>query len=378
VKIRYIIGPIAIGLLYGYFKPGQFTYAFGHATLYIFLPPLLFEAAWNLNYRVMRRMFWPIAILAGPGVALTALIVTGALLLVRMPLAMALLTGAILSATDPISVVAIFRRLPVPRSLSTIVESEALFNEAVAVVIYQAVLLVVTTTATMSQIGVAAAVAFVGSIAGILVGIAVASLAAASLRNRNNATLQIVATIISAYGAYFIADAFNASGIFATITCGIALRLYERAWITVTIVDDVERFWEVGAFAANVLVFFLAGAAFDLGSAARNSLYAVAAFAGAAAARFALAALLLPAGYPREWLDVIRSAGMRGALPLALALALPPSVAGRSAIVATTFAIVIATIVASTITVPHVVQRVARRSVRVSRPERRLAHRRAQ
>jgi CPA1 family monovalent cation:H+ antiporter len=364
MRIWQILAAMAAGLLVGVFEPGRFTYAFGHATLYIFLPPLLFEAAWNLNYRVMRRTGWAIAALAGPGVAITALLVTGALLLVRMPLGIALLLGAILSATDPIAVVAVFRRLRVPRSLATIVECESLFNDAVAVVLYRAVLLVLAAAATGKEILTASAVAVVGSVAGVLVGIAIASLAAALLRNRNNVSLQIVATIAAAYGAYFLADSFGASGIFATISCGIALRLYERAWIAVTIAGDVERFWDLGAVLANALVFFLAGAAFDLVPAGRSPEYAGAAFAGVAIARIALGTLLFPAGYPRRWLDVIRSAGMRGALPLALALALPAAIPLRADVVATAFCVVVATIVVSAFTVPHAVRRVQLRGPR--------------
>jgi monovalent cation:H+ antiporter, CPA1 family len=374
MKIRYIIGAIAVGLIYGIFDPGKFTYAFGQSTLYIFLPLLLFEAAWNLDYRVMRRTVWPIVALAGPGVVVTAVLVTGALAGLHMSLGPALLIGAVLSGTDPIAVVAVFRRLPVPRTLATIVECESLFNDAVAVVLYRAVLLVIMSAATLSDAGIAAGVAFAGSVAGVVVGIATASLVAAFLRNRNNAAVQIVATVISAYGSYFIADRFNASGIFATIACGIALRLYERAWITVTIAEDVERAWDVGAYVANVLVFFLAGAAFDVGSSARNPQFAVAGFAAVAFARVLLGTLLLPSRYPREWIDVIRVAGMRGALPLALVLALPANVPERSTIVATTFAIVIATILSTAVIVPRAVSRIALRSGRANRPERTLAH----
>ena len=86
----------------------------------------------------------------------------------------------------------------------------------------------------------------------------------------------------------------------------------------------------------------------------------IAALAGVAVARFAVAGLLLPAGYPREWLDVIRVAGMRGALSLALAIALPPQVPQRETIIAATFAVALATIISSGLTVPPVVARTAR------------------
>src|SRR5215469_14560271 len=131
---------IAAGVVVGIFEPGRFEYVLGYATLYVFLPPLLFEAAWNLSFRAILRQWRAIATLAGPGVIVTALIVAGALSIVGVDFGSALLMGAILSATDPISVIAIFRSIKAPKTLVTIVECESLFNDAVAVVLYRGVL----------------------------------------------------------------------------------------------------------------------------------------------------------------------------------------------------------------------------------------------
>ena len=152
------------------------------------------------------------------------------------------------------------------------------------------------------------------------------------------AALQIGATAVVAYGAYFIADAFAFSGIFATIAGGIALRYYERRWISLSIADDVNRFWDLAALVAHVLVFFMVGAALQVGSVAREPAFIVATLIAIALSRVVVAGLLLPAGYPRAWLDVVRFAGMRGALSLALALALPAGIPYRQAIVDATFA----------------------------------------
>ena len=138
MKLWQIFLAVGLGLAYGLVQPGRLEYALGHATLYVFLPALLFEAAWNLNAKAVRRHWVAITVLAGPGALLTAAIVAGALAIVRVPFAAALLAGAILSATDPIAVVAVFRRLKVPSTLATIVECESLFNDAVAVALYRA------------------------------------------------------------------------------------------------------------------------------------------------------------------------------------------------------------------------------------------------
>ena len=361
MKLWQIIGAVALGISYGLVAPHRLEYAFGQATLYVFLPALIFEAAWNLNVGAMRRNWVAIAVLAGPGVLLTAAIVAGALCIVRVPFLPALLTGAILSATDPIAVVAVFRRLPVPQTLATIVECEALFNDAVAVALYRVVLAIAGIgVASAGTIAAATARGAGAAIAGVAVGIAVAFVVARILRGTRLARYQIAATMLCAYGAYFLADYFRLSGVFAAIACGIALRRYERSWITLRIVADVERFWEVAALLANVLVFFMVGAALEIGRLVESPVFTVACIVGISVARAAVSGMLLPGPYPREWLDVVRASGMRGALCLALALAIPASLPYRNAIVDATFAVSLATILIGAFTLDPIVRRVAR------------------
>ncbi len=358
MKLWQILAVVGVGIAFGVFEPGRFTYSLGHATLYVFLPPLLFEAAWNLNYKAIVRQWAAIATLAGPGVILTALIVAGALAIVRVPFGPALLTGAILSATDPIAVVAVFRRMRVPKTLATVVECESLFNDAVAVMLYRIVLGALAVGSLDGvAIGQIVLQSAAGAAGGVVLGVAIAFVVARGLRGRGDVAFQIAATAIVAYGAYFAADVLSLSGIFATIAGGIALRYYERTWITLSIADDVNRFWDLGALVANVLVFFLVGAALQIGELTRQPAFVIATLVAIAVSRIVVAGLLLPSGYPRAWLDVIRVAGMRGALSLALALALPPLVPYRQAIVDASFAVALATLAASTLTVRRVVQR---------------------
>jgi Na+:H+ antiporter len=358
MKLWQIVTVVALGVLLGIFEPGRFADALGQTTLYVFLPPLLFEAAWNLNYNAIRRQWAAIATLAGPGVLLTAFIVAGALAIVRVPFGPAFLAGAILSATDPIAVIAVFKRMRVPKTLATIVECESLFNDAVAVALYRIALAALALGVTGG--GVVAMVVLrtaFGAVAGVAVGILVAFAVAALLRGRERIAPQIAGTIVVAYGAYFAADALSLSGIFATIAGGIALRYFERRWLTLRIAGDVKAFWDLLALAANVLVFFLVGAALQIGEIAREPVFVIATLIAIAVARVAVAGLLLPGGYPRSWIDVIRVAGMRGALSLALALALPASVPYRQAIVDAAFAVAIATLAASSFTVTRAARR---------------------
>jgi monovalent cation:H+ antiporter, CPA1 family len=354
VKLWQIVVIVGLGIGYGLIEPGRLSYALGHATLYVFLPALLFEAAWNLNYRAIGRHWIAIMALAGPGVLLTAFIVAGALAIVRVPFGPALLTGAILSATDPIAVVAIFRRLKVPRGLATIVESEALFNDAVALALYRGVLLTLALGSVSAAAIASVTAATLGSVAGgVILGVAFAWLLARILRHSTGVAAQIAATILCAYGTYFGADFLGFSGIFATISCGIGLRYFERTWIALRVVEDVDGFWSSAALIANVLVFFMVGAALQIGRVAHEPIVAFTCIVAVIVARILVAAFLLPCSYPREWTTVVRAAGMRGGLSLALALAIPASIAYRQTIIDATFAAVLATLaIGSVILVP--------------------------
>jgi CPA1 family monovalent cation:H+ antiporter len=152
----------------------------------------------------------------------------------------------------------------------------------------------------------------------------------------------------------------HCSGIFATIATGIALRRFERSWITLRIAADVNAAWDVGAFVANAFVFFLAGAALRLSDLGHDPVFIIATIVGVLIARGIVVGLLLPSALPRNWLDVIRVAGLRGALSLALAIALPASVPYREAIVEATFAVVLMSLIFGGPAVVPVVARLKR------------------
>ncbi|MFN2528995.1 MAG: cation:proton antiporter [Candidatus Baltobacteraceae bacterium] len=361
VPLWAILCILAVGGILGLFEPGRLSYAFGAATLFVFLPPLLFEAAWNLDARLMLTRWRPIFALAVPGVAITTAIVAAAVWFGGFPLPAALILGAIVSATDPIAVVAIFRRLPVPVALSTIVQSEALLNDATAVVLYRSLVLAAAGALSVGSVVGLAALAVASAAGGILIGVSLAVAIAHVLVRRNLAVIQIWATLAGVYVAYFTAEALHASGIFAVIAFGIALREAERRAISVQAAEDVGRFWDGCALFANICVFFLTGAAIQITRLAHEPYAAAAALAGVLAARLVLAYILSPvalgSGANRSWLHVIGAAGARGALSLALALALPVTLAFRAQIIDVTFVIVLATLFSSAFIVPRAIRR---------------------
>lgn len=325
-------GLLLAGLAAGALTHGNLAAFFGLVTLNVFLPALIFEAAWQLDSHVVREQAAPIVTLAVPGVVVTAGIVALVAHAAGLPWHGALLLGAILSATDPIAVTAIFRALAVPRALATIVESESLLNDAMAVVLFRAVL-------TGAAFG-----AFIGTGAGILVGLGAGLMGAYTLRRRVHAVAQIAATVIGAYAVYVLCDRFNWSGIFAVITFAMTLRERERHAIKLTVARSVSTFWARLSFAANCALFFLLGAAIDPGRMHLHWVLVLATIGAVLVARIVLAyGLLRFARLKTEWLNVIRMAGIRGALALALALATSHELQSHEAIAQATFAVAIVT-----------------------------------
>lgn len=353
MQLWHIAALLVAGVVVGVFFPGQITGFFPKATLYVFLPALIFEAAWYLDFRIMRRMWQPITLLAVPGVILTATIIAVAThYAVSLPWGPAVLLGAILSATDPVAVVAIFRRLDIPKALSTIVESESLLNDAIAVVLYRATLAVVAASETAAVSKVAAG-ALAGVAIGILLGLAFAYVAAFALRDRVSPVIQSAVTLLGAYGVYGLTDHFGWSGIFAVLTFGVALRELERNSITVTSADQVAKFWDWAATAANLVLFFLIGASLDFTLLVERLPAIAMTIAAVAVARAVVAYGIMQfarKSVGRVWRTVVRMAGIRGALSLALALATPAAVTQRSTIVDATFAVVVLTILTGSLT----------------------------
>lgn len=365
MQLWHIAALLLCGIAVGILFPGRLTEVFGAATLYAFLPALIFEGAWHLDFHVMRRAWRPIALLAIPGVVVTAAIVAISMRYIGgFAWDAALILGAILSATDPVAVVAIFRRLDVPKPLATIVESESLLNDAVAVVVYRAVVAVVLASAGIGGVWHTAGMALFGVAAGIAFGVAFAYAAAFALRERVTPWIQSIATLLGAYGVYILADSLGLSGIFAVLTFGVALREFERHRITVSSAEGVATFWHRLSTAANLALFFLIGAALDF-TRLLHSLPAVgvtiaAVFVARAVISYGLLHIVRE-HVRRVWRTVVRMAGIRGALSLALALATPAAVAQRGALIDATFAVVVITILVGSLTLER---RIARMPLR--------------
>ncbi|MDA0306768.1 MAG: sodium:proton antiporter [Proteobacteria bacterium] len=303
--------------------------------LFVFLPTLVFESAFNLDARQLKQNLLPVLMLAIPGLALSTAII-GTLLWWATPfdLPASLLLGSILSATDPVAVIALFRHLGVPMRLTTLVEGESLFNDATAIVAARILMSVVAggyflTPETALGSAVEFFTVFLG---GALIGWVLAVVFGWVLgRVDSDPFIETLLTTILAYLSFLVAEkGFHLSGVMATVTAGLTMGNWGRAKISGSVAGFLEHFWEYLAFMANALIFLFVGLRVNLG-ALYGSLdilvWVIAAMLlSRAAVVFGLVPLVgkLPGSLPvgRPYQAVMYWGGLRGAIALAIVLSL--------------------------------------------------------
>jgi CPA1 family monovalent cation:H+ antiporter len=354
LRVPSAVALVAFGAGTAAIHPVALPFHFSEALLFVFLPPLIFEAAWNIDPAALRRTAVRIALLAVPGVVLVAgTIGFGIALTGQLPLASAIVLGAIVSATDPVAVIAIFRRLHVPGDLMTLVEGESIANDGVAIVVY--VLAVGFASGDVSDaLPVALLHAVLAIAGGIAIGVACAFVVALVMGRTRSGPLEITATVVLAFLAYLSADAVHVSGVFATAAAGISLRAFARISPVTDNADDVDAFWSAIAFIVNALVFLATGLVLQIGRIAAHPLLVAAAIVVVVASRVMLTALVIR---PMTWRITVVFAGIRGGLSLALALALPATLPYRDQIVDAVFAVVLFTLIVQGIALEPLLER---------------------
>ncbi len=353
VRVPPAVLLVVVGAIFGTIWHIAPPFSFGPALLVVFLPPLIFEAAWNIDLGEMRRAAGTIATLALPGTLFSAFAIAGALVVMHVfDFPIALLFGAIVCATDPVAVVAVFRNVAAPARLATIVEAESLANDGVAVVLYGIALTVVGGGAVAWASGSLQLIVSIGG--GILVGTLCAIPSWLALRLITLAEYEVAGTVALAYIAYLIADRLGVSGIFATTAAAIALRALLTRRANLDHRADVDVFWNATAFIANAVVFLATGLLIDLPRAVHEPVLVLTAVIATVGSRVFLAFV---AARDLAGRTTFVLAGMRGALPLALALALPQSMPHRAEIVDGVFAVVLVTLVVQGAPLEAVVRR---------------------
>lgn len=323
--------------------------------LFLFLPTLLFSAAFHIDARRFLEVLPPVLVLAVPGVLLCALVV-GAVMSVGAGLALpiALLFGAVVSATDPVAVLALFRELGVSKRLSMLMDGESLLNDGTALVLFQTLLAIVLAGQALTgpTILLAAWRFALVSVGGAITGAALAWLFAQLFQRVHDPMVEITLAVILAYGSFVLAeDQLHVSGVIATLCAGLVLGNHGRNKISPDALEAVESFWRYAGFAAEALLFLLVGLSvspLDFLTHWPSVLWAVAAVL---LSRAATIYLLVPVidlpqreKIDRRFQTVMFWGGLRGAVAIAIALGLPDSFAEKELIITATLAVVLFTL----------------------------------
>jgi Na+:H+ antiporter len=236
--------------------------------LFVFLPALIFEASLKIDARELLKNIVPVLLLAIPGMLLSMLMVgIGLWWALEVKIAVALLFGALISATDPVAVIAIFKELGVAKRLSVLVEGESLFNDATAIVLFNLILAFLL-SGQGSIDGIHAVMQFVHVfVGGILVGLVTALLLSELMVRlyHDKADVPVVFSVIIAYLSFIIAERFmHVSGVSAVLTAAITLNLAGLMRLSGEASTEVDNFWEIVVFIFNSLLFLLIGLSIDL------------------------------------------------------------------------------------------------------------------
>ncbi|MGC9158199.1 MAG: cation:proton antiporter [Terracidiphilus sp.] len=346
LRLPYSAGLVAAGILLALSPYAPEIHLTKDLIFTALLPPLLFEAAFYIDWAQLRRDFAVISVLASLGVVLSGCVTaTGMHFLAHWPWINALVFGALIAATDPVSVITTFKEAKAHGRLLVLIEAESLFNDGTAAVAFGVVVAL-----SWGPVPAPSAIALlllqtVGG--GILCGAAVA-LGALLLAGRTDDHLvEITFTTVAAYGSFLLADHLGLSGVLATITAGLVMGNFRpRSTFSARGREAAQAFWEYAAFVANSLVFLLIGI-----HEAHQNFAPIWLAAGIAIllVTFGRAVAIYPCCllFARSSLRVTASqqhvlfwGGLRGAMALALSLGLPATILLRNEIITISFAVV--------------------------------------
>jgi monovalent cation:H+ antiporter, CPA1 family len=270
IKLPYTVALVGFGLVAGALAQPLRVEITPQLVLVVLLPALTFEASYQTDFGKLRQSLGGVALLAGPGVFISAALIAVALHFgAGLPPAEAFVVGAMLSATDPAAVIATFKRVGSPRRLATLIEAESVFNDGTGIVLFAIAANFVTRPVGPIEIGLT----FIGvTVFSTLLGAAAGFAASHLLPRVGDHLIEISLSVVLAYGTYLAADALHGSGVIATAVAGIVLGNYgRRLGLSTRTEEALDTVWEFVAFLATAFVFLVVGFAI-----AANSLVGVA------------------------------------------------------------------------------------------------------
>ena len=369
LKLPYTVGLVLVGAVLSLSKPG-FAPPLTHDLVFnLLLPPLLFEAALTLSWPDLKRDFLPILVLSTFGTIVAAgAVASGMVLLLGWPMPAALMFGVLIAATDPVAVIAMFKDNDVGGRLRLLVESESLFNDGAAAVLFMGALAWLESGERI-QTGLETIGTLVPIIAGgLMIGVACGGAAIIIAWRTSDHLIEAALTTVVAYGSFLIAERLHASGVLATVAAGLMMAnfdpLHGETYLSPRGREFILSFWDFAAFLANSVIFLLIGVSIatmpfrTYGMAVLPVSICIVLFGRALTVYpFSLCLrrsrwrLSLPEQHVLWW------GGLRGALALALALSLPATLPMRNEVVFVTFGVVAFSIVVQGLTMPLLLRR---------------------
>lgn len=374
LRIPYSVTLVVLGLVAGALLPRGTIEVTPELVLLVLVPGLVFEAALRLDLEHLRRTFGWIVLLAAPGVVISALIVALVLRAATgLPFELGMVVGAMVAATDPVAVIATFRRLGVSRRLATLVEGESLANDGTALVLFSATVAAISGGGSVSETAEAIAIAVVTSIG---IGLAAGWLASRLIALVDDLAIELTISIAAAYGTYLLADGLGQSGIIATVVAGVVIGTYGRSvGLSPRALEALDVVWELIAFLLTAFAFLLVGLAISVGDLLAGASSILWGLVGILVARVVVVYGLLGgiaqligerAHWPKPpigWLHVMFWAGLRGAVAVAMALSLPADFPQRALLQQIAFGVVLFTLFAQGTTAELVVARTGSRAL---------------
>ena len=322
--------------------------------LFVFLPALIFESALGLNARALLKDLVPVLVMAIPGMLVSAaLVALGLVMSLEIDPIVALLFGALISATDPVAVIALFHELGAPRRLTVLVEGESLFNDATAIVLFNILLGFVLSGqfvfAESFSVLVDFGRVFMGGAAiGIAIGVLISELIVRL--NQSERSVSIVLTLIMAYLSFIVAEeGFHVSGVMSVLSSAISLTISGFPRLSGEYERSIRETWRVMVLIFNSLLFVMLGLSVDIFSLAnywQAILWAALAVTIARAVSvyglvpmttccFALPKIKLASRHIMWW------GGLKGGLAVAIVLSIPDTVADKQLLTELTFGVVL-------------------------------------
>jgi CPA1 family monovalent cation:H+ antiporter len=381
VRIPYTVALVLAGLVVAvlHAAPEQVKIT-EELVLVLFLPPLLFQAGLHLDLGLLQRKALPVTVLAIPGV-IVSMVVVGVAIQWLLPDTVtgrwglwlpALVCGAMLAPTDPISVLATFKRANAPQPLKTLVEGESLFNDGTGVVLFL-ILLGGLAGSHEGSISVADGVLQFVRVTGlgVVVGLGLGLIAFWLLTRLDDHVLENAITVVLTWGSFITAEKLGASGVIAVVVAGLIMGNYgSRLAMSKRTRETIHTFWESIDFIVNSIVFLLIGIELQVIEAGVVSLIDPVVLLAIGAVYLATLvarglmvyplALLYGRHWPSGWKHVVFWAGLKGSIPLALVLGLPldPLQPLREFLVPVVFGVVLVSLLLQGLTIPVLIKAV--------------------